>query len=615
VKIKKVIVQKNAVTKIEDPLPEFVKNNLYIDLKSKDLFRFTGFSNDKYHFDEIDIDLKTVLFDDYSYSMTELQKDMKLIALTDDIIRKVLNPTDLYSEIEKIINQNEEQIDVETKCEALIGRNHSNLVQVLKFEIETKKREIEIYKILLEHKVNALDQIAHEFEKKLKKIRKVIGIFEVFLGVNEEIIQIQEGANTSKDEKLYIHQMVYFMDEEIGDPTDGGLDHSRLKEFDDWLVENENYKKLCPHEKSIIAIQPRRYKKDYDDVDYLAKSFFDQYDKKTYWLIRNGENLYRIVSDMEVGNTRVFPQRDYKISSRKHSFDWEKQNPNAISEDDVFVYKKIAVFLQGVIQRTPIFEFDTRINPIENTGIVFVYDVDDYKLPNGRLPWIDWKKQINSKIKLGSRIIFTNCNLRFDFLKHRGWKIYENPASGIYNINRLRYREQYKIFDVCTRKDELNIVTKDLNFEWLYIAINPGDLRWKYNRRENDVVEYKRKRAITLEIRRDDDFILNYDDISVDDIDYYLNNRIDRANYLRMIPSLIEVKKQKIEEMKLEHDFAQLVKNRNPDIDDKLIQKAIEWWKKKVVFKRPITSDDAKALRMIESKIKKVEFEEEDEQY
>ena len=32
---------------------------------------------------------------------------------------------------------------------------------------------------------------------------------------------------------------------------------------------------------------------------------------------------------------------------------------------------------------------------------------------------------------------------------------------------------------------------------------------------------------------------------------------------------------------------------------------AIEWWKRKVIWKRPLTKDDGKALRMITWKVKK----------
>lgn len=38
--------------------------------------------------------------------------------------------------------------------------------------------------------------------------------------------------------------------------------------------------------------------------------------------------------------------------------------------------------------------------------------------------------------------------------------------------------------------------------------------------------------------------------------------------------------------------------------DDKLLWKIVHWWKSKVIWQRPIMSYDAKALRMIESKLK-----------
>jgi len=37
--------------------------------------------------------------------------------------------------------------------------------------------------------------------------------------------------------------------------------------------------------------------------------------------------------------------------------------------------------------------------------------------------------------------------------------------------------------------------------------------------------------------------------------------------------------------------------------DEKEIWKAVDWWKHKVIWKRPIRQDDAKAWRMIKGRI------------
>ena len=43
--------------------------------------------------------------------------------------------------------------------------------------------------------------------------------------------------------------------------------------------------------------------------------------------------------------------------------------------------------------------------------------------------------------------------------------------------------------------------------------------------------------------------------------------------------------------------------SRRLNVDKKIVWEAIDWWKNKVIWKRPLTKDDAKAWRMIEKRI------------
>lgn len=112
---------------------------------------------------------------------------------------------------------------------------------------------------------------------------------------------------------------------------------------------------------------------------------------------------------------------------------------------------------------------------------------------------------------------------------------------------------------------------------------------------------------------RDEDWMINYDQISLEDVEFYLRCRFDRPNYLRTMPLLHAVKKLRLEEIKWEKDFVTLTAGRllkaNPTVDYREIVKkvweSVDWFKYKVKWKRPIRQDDAKALRMIESKIER----------
>ena len=88
-------------------------------------------------------------------------------------------------------------------------------------------------------------------------------------------------------------------------------------------------------------------------------------------------------------------------------------------------------------------------------------------------------------------------------------------------------------------------------------------------------------------------------------MDYYIQDRHARQDYERMLPLLKGLRKQKVEELEWESQFIELVAHRN-NVSKELVQDCVDWWKHKVIWKRPIMKDDAKALRMIEGRVKRL---------
>jgi hypothetical protein len=159
----------------------------------------------------------------------------------------------------------------------------------------------------------------------------------------------------------------------------------------------------------------------------------------------------------------------------------------------------------------------------------------------------------------------------------------------------------YKIVDTRVAGDEekyrFNSGNKLISFVY-----NPKDTVWPgWGDSWSD--EHERKKGITFTCCPDEFFILNYDRISLDDVEYYINSRVDRENYLSMIPVLWAIKKARIKEIEWEKHFVKLVSDRT-GIAQEQVWKAVNWWKYRNIWKRPIREDDAKALRMIERKAK-----------
>jgi hypothetical protein len=515
-----------------------------------------------------------------SYRYSEFQK-RNFIRLDKPLEELELEVLDQVKDVDSLLE--EEELSSET---ALAETSSKDMLLSTKRELTAQKKKFELMQAILTRKMNELSNIADGFRKQLEKVNKVLGTVELYLGVHEKIVQIQSGEPTPPNSPLHIRQQILYMSEEFGDPKDQGLDCKRIREFDEWVCEPENLNRLLPEEKGILAIRVRRKDKKYGDP--WSDFFMNQANKKTYLLIRNGENVYRIWSGVTV-YPRLFPTKKELLPEEDESYFTTKDR-----EEAEFEYKKYGLMIQGLIHRTDIFQpMDSSINVFNASTwqgqLVFIRD-DELLLPTGRLCWHDWQKEINKSIKVGSRVIYRDSyhfsEGKKDFMRDRTMGRYGEwvhvPGDGLYTIVGKTVSKYY------------------------------GD-RWKFLYHSGDEVyrgwntygEYdgysERKNKIGFYAYSDE--ILNYDQIDLEDIEFYINCRAERKNYLDMLPLLYEIRKVRIKELEHEKHFVQLVAQRN-NVKEEKVWEAVKWWKLKNKWKRPIEEDDAKALRMIEKRLK-----------
>lgn len=568
-------------------------------------------------------------------------------------------------DVESLNDTDTNSVNSET---ALISKNSKTSLISLQNNLEVKKKQAELIKafvaIEMEKKKRELDVIRQKlngvievFQKKISKIMKVITTIELYLGIDEELFQIQEGQLAPKDTPISFRQAVLYMDEEIGHWESGGLDFTNIDWFDEWLIKDNNYKNIIPEEKGLLVFRPRRYDKDYGDDPRYSAAMNRENKYRTYILIRNGECLYRVYTDNIVILPRLFPKRDelQKLMNEiQHenlsSYSEEKKQEHI--EDLVYQYKKRAILLQGLIDRTEVFHplpVD-KINIFDMSNldgkVNFIYD-DEAALPSGKLTFWDWHEQINSKIDKGSRVLLTGG---FGGRQSISDRIYyycneyntpSAPSVGVYEVEEYLSVDTEKMYQANFEKQKLiwdengvdykvtniqkdghildwgednitprvceDIITVRSTFKHLTILYNPGDTVYgpwgTYD-------PHERKKRIRLRIYPSDRFILNYDQISLEDIDFYLTSRVDRPNYLAMMPLLVDMKKWRINEMENEKNFAKMVYSqvysklkKSEEETYQIIFNTIDWWKFKNMWKRPIDKDDTKALRMIVKKI------------
>ena len=390
-------------------------------------------------------------------------------------------------------------------------------------EIEKKILELE------KQKQELKSQIA-EMEKWLKGKYCVICAYETYLGTKEEIVELIGEGKTS-NEPIHLYQAVRFMDEEYGivnlekitETTYvemDAFDYKNIDLFDKWIT--ENYKMFIPSERGIVMWRIKRLRKDYGDT--WENMVCNGYNANCYFLIRNGERLYRIFSDVASKDDTMFPtEQQSLIAGRKWStskeFDQESFMENTLP------WKYILVAIQGILDRTNILGTDCQFKTnlicglFDKEKIVLVRDKERKDLigDNTMPSWGNYLKENRNKTKIGDRIIITDLwgsknyytghtdDISFICDHNIGWR---RRWVGIPNRSKV-----YEIKDYDEKKDKYKI----LYFEE----------RWSDDTK-------KKRTAIWL----DKTEFFNLSQTTEEDLKYYLNDRRERENYLDMLPKV-----------------------------------------------------------------------------
>ena len=668
----------------------------------------------------------------YSYGKGEFDKfekewyiieDTDLLGYENKVLQaKEMRSLEVFSEQIMIGTSQDEQMqkDMGSDSTALMGTKSQDQLQLMHDNIYRKtnmskavqcsfKRVIvlqkEDFEIALEKEREKMDLMKQEleyqitvFEKQMKKIQRLITTLEIYMGESENVVQISEGALAPEDEPISLRQMMLYMDEEFGDPDNGGLDFKNIEEFDKWLVDSGNYEKVIPEQKGVVVLRPRRYDKDYGlhkwfDLDLINE--LREKNSRFYILIRNGENLYKIWTDKVEFGKRLFPLKSelqglmdkvakgqVKMNENERGDYSFRSGEETVEEanDEIFYYQRNFLLLQGIIMRTPIFnpipkDFNFLDASTHGDTVRFIYD-EENSLADGRLRYQEYKAEINSKIVKGSRVLITSYynvgdyESRFQgYLSDRALYNIESPELGLYNVKARKIDDfSYKTvtmpkgqWEIMEKKHELmkekyKVVVKGsgafsgntvkYSFPSGYSMPYEKSSSWKTSDEEKGLVtlcelnedgekirinnkkeelyisysyehEYSRKTVHkTFIIKPTDNQIINYDAIMLEDMDYYISNRIDRHNYAHMMPTFFKLREELREENKAEEHFVRMTKGEllkeypslgELDIET-MIWDAIEWWKNKkaTVWKRPIAKDDSKALEMILQQVKRM---------
>lgn len=509
------------------------------------------------------------------------------------------DPETVFQDAVEYLNnppEDKEQIDTETKAMTLASGQAA--VNAHKAMLQERENRIAVMEAVMKRRMSLFRGQATLMERQLKYTRQVIRLMELFLGVYEDVVTLRTGQAAPADYPINIRQLVLYMDEEVGTIQyingQRGIDFQSIEEFDNWLLEDPKHLDLVlPEGKGIVALRPSRQEREYSR-NFLVNMKIKDQNNFMYLLIRNGENLYRVFTDVRVGN-RLFPTQvemnevmEKLNEAESMSYDEEKARDQEIS----WRYK--AAIIQGLIERTavlhPLPSDDVSLfNPdsFDRGDITLIRDAEVVSLPDGRLSFKEWRKAANENIQLGSRVVLTDvsrCQMQENRYEKHGdawaWRYGghyyhwtpEAPDDGVYVI-------------VDEKWEKLGLWDKEPRhlFKIMYMPRH----RWS---------DSNRRQGFWFEAN--DEFVLNYDAFNMDDITYYVTNRLERPNYLSVIPQMFNLRDLRHEEIE---DEKLLVFNfaTRYDVSEADVWDALEWWKRKNKLQRPMREDESKAWRMI----------------
>lgn len=492
---------------------------------------------------------------------------------------------------EKIIKGEVPLSDLQTKekQEAGLMVVNASLYEKRRDELALIKSRLDVVHAMVKAKTEAMRRningIIQQYGKIISKLNKIIFTLELYGGIEESVKHIQQGENAPDEEPIHLMQLRKYMDEEVGDPENGGVSYDSLEKFDAWLLSYNkflgyhNYELLIPFKKGVRAMRVRRSAQE----KYTSDPFNNQWEIKqemnTYIIIRNGTNFYTIDSKMQFGN-KLFPDI-------KELTDFYEKGGDFFEDSIMETYKHGMILMQGLIDRTAILgNLSGKVSFLKNDSVekgdvVFNYENDDKLITDGSLSSLDFLN--TSTIQAGDRVLVYSPRIGYRAERlYKQWfqNKYRHPSPPDTGIYKLEYDKGYK----C-----------------LYFRYIPDDEIWS----ENEGL-HKRKKGFSYKINPSDSNLVNIDIVSHRNIEWItkmMYDRRDRRQYLRAAGLLKAVQKFKKEELEKEEPFKNMVMSVCK-VEELTALDAIHWWKTKNKHKRPLFIDDTKALRMISKKIK-----------
>lgn len=450
-------------------------------------------------------------------------------------------------------------------------RYKKELVKLQKDTLPKISKEID--ELAKDYAVVAKDMALPDLVK-LEAIKEKLGVvedriftIELYCGLQEDVHQIAEGEPAPASEKIAIRQALLYMDEEtLFDYEDGGMDFKKIGQFDKWVVKPENLNRILPEQKGVVAFRVRRGGKDYGTPSSVLQAWtqieWAEANKQTYLLIRNGERVYRIASEINF-SPRLIPMRgeigEEQFKKIDRRFDWEKHaydeseeliTPASVDFDEhvkqvdalLKQYNRIVILIQGLLDRSTVFHPHPPVNltipGVLDEWVKLIRDEED-GLPCNKVTWDDYRQQLNKTLRKGKWVYIRYPKIEHEKYQRRSY--YNDPDTGAQVYLPFRGWAANGMPTACKVESVSRDKTKVMvSWPWGNLA-NPKEGKWISNPKRpgwghyESIWETDRVCHEAVPVK----FVINMSDYSLGDYKMFLCDRALKGAYLEWAPFLL----------------------------------------------------------------------------
>jgi hypothetical protein len=480
----------------------------------------------------------------------------------------------------------------------------------------------------MEARVREMDAIMEPLKKQVRQMTEGIWSVNLYLGRDEEIIPLLDGEPAPADTPITLRQQVLSMDEETAAmAASGGIDARNLDTFDEWIKNPVNLAQVFPEQKGVVVLVPRARGRDYKDP-WVNERMRDE-NRWSYFLIRNGERLFRMRTDFVVGKhlipttdefTGLFRRRKYNHTTRQDevvdlipgSREWDAASEAQDARQRH--YMRMAMILQGLVDRTTVW------HPLPPQGVNLLHN-DTYEhgtavlvrdaenaITDGREAFFDWLMRLNKELRPGMRVLGAFNTEEFREIgdyespsRDNGWR--GNPHDRITPRN-SEWPTSATLYTLEGTRDFQGAKGLFFKFE----RTTKSWIKDQWTGRSELRAPKTKGACIVLPTDR---FILPFDLVTVEEMRYYLGSRTHRKSYEFMFPLLHAAIEAKETEQSAEAPFrillaGELAKAHNLTLDEaeQAVNDLVDWWKLANKWHRPLVvandpATEGKAIKAI----------------